>query len=78
MKMGIYDVAYVKSSSWNISGQVSGVFSAVPLFHRLIVDVFTLYPTLTTLYILSNIWNSLHTSVLLYTSTRLLKHVGLP
>ncbi|KAF9020483.1 hypothetical protein BDZ89DRAFT_269068 [Hymenopellis radicata] len=75
MKMGIYDVALGESSSWNISERFSSVASAIPLFHRLIVDVFTLDPTLTTLYILSNIWNSFHTTVLLYTSTRLLKHI---
>ncbi|PBK72127.1 P-loop containing nucleoside triphosphate hydrolase protein [Armillaria solidipes] len=52
---------------------------ALPLFRRLAIDVYTLEPTLSILFILEKIWSGIESAVLLYLSSRLLRiiEVGL-
>lgn len=75
--MGIWKVIRldVSSRSWPLLKQVSDTMSAGPLFYRLVSDIFTLYPGLSTLYITSKLWSGIQRTALLYTSAYLLRTV---
>ncbi len=61
----------------DISKRWNRVASSIPFLKRLAIDVYTLDPWLSVLYVLSRIWWGVESAVSLYLSSRLLKTVSL-
>lgn len=72
---GIWKICMVKDapSRRDISQNWKDVIKAAPLLKRLFLEVFTMDPWLTVIFVSSRMWSALETAITLYLSGRLLK-----
>ncbi|PBK72150.1 hypothetical protein ARMSODRAFT_745078 [Armillaria solidipes] len=77
IQLGVWKVLMAKSpmNPLDISKRWNRVASSVPFLKRLAIDVYTLDPCLSVLYVLSRIWWGVESAVSLYLSSRLLKTI---
>ncbi|KAK0455665.1 P-loop containing nucleoside triphosphate hydrolase protein [Desarmillaria tabescens] len=79
VELGVWKVVLLNNARWDYRSRWNNLLLAFPLFRRLAIDVYTLEPTLSILFILEKIWSGVESAVLLYLSIRLLRiiEVGL-
>ncbi|KAK0191694.1 P-loop containing nucleoside triphosphate hydrolase protein [Armillaria mellea] len=77
IQLGVWKLLIAKSpvNPLDILKRWNRVASSVPFLKRLAIDVYTLDPWLSVLYVLSKIWWGLESVVSLYLSSRLLKTI---
>ncbi len=75
VELGVWKVALLNDTHWDYKRKWNNLLMALPLFRRLAIDVYTLEPTLSILFILEKIWSGIESAVLLYLSSRLLRIV---
>ncbi|KAK0231574.1 P-loop containing nucleoside triphosphate hydrolase protein [Armillaria fumosa] len=77
IQLGIWKVVMAKSpmNHLDISKRWNRIASTVPFLKRLAIDVYTLDPCLSVLYVLTRIWWGVESAVSLYLSSRLLKTI---
>ncbi|PBL01640.1 P-loop containing nucleoside triphosphate hydrolase protein [Armillaria gallica] len=73
VELGVWKVALLNDTHWDYKRKWNSLLMALPLFRRLAIDVYTLEPTLSILFILEKIWSGIESAVLLYLSSRLLR-----
>ncbi|SJL01053.1 uncharacterized protein ARMOST_04369 [Armillaria ostoyae] len=73
VELGVWKVALLNDMHWDYKRKWNNLLMALPLFRRLAIDVYTLEPTLSILFILEKIWSGIESAVLLYLSSRLLR-----
>ncbi|KAK0463142.1 uncharacterized protein EV420DRAFT_1732696 [Desarmillaria tabescens] len=79
VELGVWKVVLLNNARWDYRSRWNNLLLAFPLFRRLAIDVYTLDPTLSILFILEKIWSGVESAILLYLSSRLLRitEVGL-
>ncbi|KAK0205840.1 hypothetical protein DFS33DRAFT_535802 [Desarmillaria ectypa] len=77
IQLGVWKLLLAKSSvnPLNIFKWWNSVASSFPFLKRLAIDIYTLDPWLSVLYVLSTIWSGVESAVSLYLSSRLLKTI---
>lgn len=75
-QLGIWNVSILKRTQLNFGKRFLGLKEEFGYFRRLAIDVYTLEPMLATLFILNELWCGVHSAVLLYLSSQILRIVG--
>ncbi|KAK0464132.1 P-loop containing nucleoside triphosphate hydrolase protein [Armillaria novae-zelandiae] len=76
-QLGVWKVSILKAfkSPSNLRNQFLDLKDALRYIRRLVIDVYTLEPVLTTLFVFNKIWSGVQSGLLLYFSSQILRMV---
>ncbi|KAG7441585.1 P-loop containing nucleoside triphosphate hydrolase protein [Guyanagaster necrorhizus] len=79
VELGVWKVVLLNDVHRDYRKNWNNILLALPLFRRLAIDIYTLEPMLSILFVLEKFWSGIESAVLLYLSSRLLRiiEVGL-
>ncbi|KAK0430085.1 hypothetical protein EV421DRAFT_2042067 [Armillaria borealis] len=72
-QLGIWKVSILKRTQLNFGKQFLGLKKEFGYFRHLAIDVYTLEPMLATVFTLNELWCGVHSAVLLYFSSQILR-----
>ena len=76
LQLGVWHVKIASDTAFGIQKQWDDVRAALPLYWRLMKDIFNVSPVLFTVFIACQLLHGIEDSLLMHLSNRLLRNVG--